>query len=893
MREPVFPGWAEEQTPTPFLYRKENENLRLILPIRGVCRQIELFAMPNSYFSQKRNMFKAIFKRGTLTQLRLTFLSTVLMSMAETNVLAHAIEVENADGVTIYYNWKNSTELTVTYKGGGTWASVPNEYYGDVVIPETVNYEGVDYPVTSIDTYTFYQCNVKSVVLPNSITTIGNGAFSGCSSLVSVTIPENLTSINDYVFRDCSALISVVIPDGITYIGKNAFNGCSGLKSVTIPNSVTSLYDSSFEGCTGVLSLTLDCNYVNKLAKILTSIRELTLGSNVTSVFSGTLTNCPDLEKVNLNCREIGTDWFNGCTSLKEIDLGSNLVSIGSQAFSGCIGLTSVVIPEGVTSIGESAFRDCSNLRLLTLPNSLTSIGNSAFYGCKNLITMTIPNRVATIGDFAFYNTFLKSLTLGAGLQSVGESAFAYENTYGYQPAKVIWMTNTPPSGYKNAEGMINYVSNDLYSEFDNVKVYPFLSSMFEVDGVKYVLINPSERTCDAIDCVYDEQNAIVDIKPQAAYRGISLAVKNIQPYIFYGNTFVQSCKVEVGSDISQYAFFGCANMQTAVFGNTGNKDFSDFTGCFVGNDVNRVADYAFAGCAKLNNLIIDDREERLTLGSNGTSPLFADCPLDSVYIGGDISYQTSSANGYSPFYRNTSLRTVVITDQETEISPNEFYGCTNLQDFTVGDGVTAFGDWCFSGCLSLKSLSFGSLLTTIGREAFSDCAAVTRIVSKASTPPTCGTQAMDDINKWDCTLYVPSNSESDYREADQWKDFFFITEGAGEDGESPLEGDRQCATPTIALEDGKLLFNCETTSVIFHYQLYVTQSEQNVGNYVNTPSSCTVKVYASKDGYTDSAPATKTVEIRGLKGDVNGDGNVTAQDASLILQYVAKKITW
>ena len=88
-----------------------------------------------------------------------------------------------------------------------------------------------------------------------------------------------------------------------------------------------------------------------------------------------------------------------------------------------------------------------------------------------------------------------------------------------------------------------------------------------------------------------------------------------------------------------------------------------------------------------------------LTLGCNGGSPLFADCPLDSVFIGRNISYPTNAEQGYSPFYRNTSLRSVHISNVETEVSPNEFYGCTNLKNVRLGDGITIIGYWAFSGC--------------------------------------------------------------------------------------------------------------------------------------------------------------------------------------------------
>ena len=154
---------------------------------------------------------------------------------------------------------------------------------------------------------------------------------------------------------------------------------------------------------------------------------------------------------------------------------------------------------------------------------------------------------------------------------------------------------------------------------------------------------------------------------------------------------------------------------------------------------------------------------------------MFASCPLDKVYIGRNISYNKTSNYGYSPFYRNTSLRSVTITDRETEVSENEFYGCTNLKEVKIGDGVTTIGSWAFSGCAAIDYFAFGSSVKTIGQEAFSDCTAMTRLISRAATPPSCGSQALDDINKWTCTLSVPAGSTSAYQAAAQWKEFFFI----------------------------------------------------------------------------------------------------------------------
>ena len=164
----------------------------------------------------------------------------------------------------------------------------------------------------------------------------------------------------------------------------------------------------------------------------------------------------------------------------------------------------------------------------------------------------------------------------------------------------------------------------------------------------------------------------------------------------------------------------------------------------------------------------------------NQGTPLFEDCPLNRVYIGRNIAYGIKKEEGYSPFYRNTSLQEVEVTDRETEIAENEFYGCTGLKSVKIGDGVTTFGQWAFSACSSLSYFEFGNSVKTIGKEAFSDCTNVTKIISHANIPPIYDTQALDDINKWNCTLYVPNGAVAAYQAAAQWKEFFFVEINTG-----------------------------------------------------------------------------------------------------------------
>ena len=650
-----------------------------------------------------------------------------------------------------------------------------------------------------------------------------------------MTIGENVTSIGNYAFYKCDSLCSITIPNNVTFIGSSAFYGCSSLTSIEIPSSVISIGNSTFYGCAG--ELIVNCKIPSASSSTNgafygSKFKSVTIGDNVTSIGNYAFYDCDSLVSITIpnSVTSIGDDAFYGCEVLTHVSINSNtIVSTGDFSLCSIFGnqVTEYIIGKNVTSICAGKFCDCTGLAYITIPTSVTSIGNSAFRNCLKIESVTIPNSVTSIGDYALSDCAnLKSVTIGSGVQVIGKDVF--EN---HHPSKVIWLTNTPPEGYSYAEGTVNYVSNRQYTELSNVIRYSSLSSIFEVDGIRYVPVNPSERTCDAIDCTYNENIDTINIGEKVTNKGIELSVKQICPYTCFDNKHIKDINLSFKGDVGAKAFYGCSNMTTAELGKNilsiGESGFSKcsklesivipdtmvmisdstfcdcialssakigsrvdsigryaFNGCSVLPDikipksVTSIADYAFRGCRSIKTVVMDNGDSELALSSNGSDPLFVDCPLDSVYIGRNILYETSVDYGYSPFYRNKTLRTVVITDKETEISDNEFYGCTNLQSFEVGDGVTFIGNWAFSGCSSLRNFSFGTQLKAIGTEAFSDCTGVTAIASKAITPPACGAQALDDINKWDCILYVPKGYVEYYQAADQWKDFFFIEEG-------------------------------------------------------------------------------------------------------------------
>ena len=175
-------------------------------------------------------------------------LFTVLMLLCSAVAFAHDFEVGG-----IYYNITDATNKTVavTYRGN-SYSSYYNEYIGDVVIPESVTYNGTTYSVTSIGNYAFaYSSGLTSVEIPNSVTSIGSYAFAYCSGLTSVEIPNSVTSIGSSAFSHCTGLASVVIGNSVTSIGRSAFNGCSGLTSIKVDGSNTK-YDSR-ENCNAII----------------------------------------------------------------------------------------------------------------------------------------------------------------------------------------------------------------------------------------------------------------------------------------------------------------------------------------------------------------------------------------------------------------------------------------------------------------------------------------------------------------------------------------------------------------------------------------------------------------------------------------------------------------
>ena len=367
----------------------------------------------------------------------LSFFTAAMLIFVTLPCKAYDFSAVAPSGQTLYYNIVNG-EAQVTY-------NYSYSIGGNLIIPDTVTYNGSTYSVTSIGDYAFFYLycactSLTSVTIPNSVTTIGEGAFVYCTSLTSITIPNSVTSIGSNAFDECFSLTSITIPNSVTTIGGGAFSYCTSLTSVTIPNSVTSIGVGTFRECTSLTSVTIP-NSVTSIGgsafSNCSSLTSITIPNSVTTIGGDAFQNDTNIVTVVVMPDNPVYDSRNGCNAIietasntlifgcKATIIPNSVTSIGNGAFWGCSSLTSITIPNSVTSIGDDAFNWCTSLTSITIPNSVTSIGDGAFIWCTSLTNVTIPNSVTSIGDYTFYGcTSLTNATIPDSVIYIGNYAF-------------------------------------------------------------------------------------------------------------------------------------------------------------------------------------------------------------------------------------------------------------------------------------------------------------------------------------------------------------------------------------------------------------------------------------------------------------------------------------
>ena len=579
--------------------------------------------------------------------------------------------------------------------------------------------------VTEIGSKAFSGCeNLATVIIPNGVTDIGYETFSDCSNLTGITIPKGVTEIGYGVFQYCTRLTSVTLPSIATYIGREAFYGCTSLTSIAIPDNADSIGDEAFYGCTSLASIAIPDNAEiigNKAFYDCESLKSVTIGSGVASIGEQAFYHCTSLTSItvdennecfcNINgvlfnkdatelvlypsCKTdesytipdsvtlIDAGAFDGCTSLASVTIPESITSIGSSAFYGCTSLESIKIPDGVTSIGEDAFCNCSNLTTITIPDSVTEIGDSAFDSCSSLTSIKIPDNVTSIGGYVFfYCSSLENIIISDSLTEIGDRAFYSTAWYDNQPNGVV------------------YAGKVAYN--------------FKGDMPENTSIALKEGTKGIADSAFGWDYNITSIT-------IPESVTSIGEYAFEGCTGFTSITIpDSVKKIGYSAFSGCENLTEVTV--PGNFELGNF-----GNDDGW--GYSCFDSSNLKNVIISESSERCNMYNIGN--IFGNY-VENIFIPDSVSdIILESQDYYSPFCFN-NLKNIVVDENNAVYSSVDgvlfskdktqllFYPIKKESNaYSIPNSVMMIGNFAFTGCENLANISVPDNLTYVGHRAF------------------------------------------------------------------------------------------------------------------------------------------------------------------------------
>ena len=408
--------------------------------------------------------------------------------------------------VPIYtYTLDDANRATITgYSGNATALYIPGEIdghevvaIGDRAFENRTDLRTVMIPdsVTEIEAYSFNNCtNLSNVTLSKSLKYMGGRAFGSCEKITQIEIPKSLDNCGNsgYAsyhgpFGACSGLKKIIFEEGTKEISNNLFRGCTGLEEISIPASVIKIERYTFADCTNLKNVYFSNgvkNVENNAFTNCTSLTKVNIPDTVDSIGNSAFSGCTNLIEVHLpdKLKETASDTFSGCKKLTTINFPSTLTTIGNSAFSGCESLPEAILPSGVEKIESNAFKNCKALKKAAVPDTVSSIGSSAFYGCEALTDITlgsklkkiesqtfygcivlpsivIPYNVTTIGDSAFVNcTKLTQITVPRNTTSIASNAFSYPKKMTmYGPSDCYAQT------YASGKG-IKYVTQDIHA---------------------------------------------------------------------------------------------------------------------------------------------------------------------------------------------------------------------------------------------------------------------------------------------------------------------------------------------------------------------------------------------------------------------------------------------
>ncbi len=647
--------------------------------------------------------------------------------------------------------------------------------------------------ITSIEKEAFKNCqSLKEYNIPNSVISIGESAFENCYNLTNINISNNVKNIEDNAFSSCSNLTSMIIPNNITKLGHGIFNNCISLTYISIGAGLNYL-PWIFEGCINLSDIRIE-DATNPLtfgytgeyyqytstdgyAKNYKPYPAMFLGFNLKNVYIGR--NISTEKYIYSEYSSWGSDNGDAYYYVPNPPFsGSNIKSVTIGPLVSDLKMLDLTLYNSIDGPilendekWDGAFQNCTNLDTITILSNATKIPNKTFKNCIKITSLEIPNSVKEIGYNAFSNCKgLKQITLGCNLTTIGENAFDSCESL----TKINFKTSIPPT-YKTSFSSTEYINTKInvptgsltiyqetqpWKNFWNLSENDTLISIFEVDNIKYSIINKNH-----VEIIGHNISKPTDlhIKNKVEYNNNSYTVISISHTAFKDCSQLSSVEIENGiKSIYSYAFKNCSNLNKII----------------IPQSVNLIGEYALTGCNNLKELIFEDGETPLYIFYKGDydtksgrikadnkyiyfcieyyNSCFANLPIEKLYIGRNLSNKSRYSISEEKYDKYDKINYYNIISYDAPFS-----NLPKLKELIIGENVNILGT-------DEEYISEVNLYVTPG--SFKKCSSIQTIEVKNPTPPT-GAEFTSSAYS-NAQLKVPVGSIEQYKNDSIWKNF-------------------------------------------------------------------------------------------------------------------------